>query len=154
MEASKLGFGVVIGRSKNDTSIRQAFVVMTCERSGKYVSKIRKLKHDDTGSRKCECPFKLRASCRVDGLWRFSVISENRKVVKLECRSPSLDTKGNIKFTSSELKNEDNLEVMKATFERYSSKGPIEEDAKLQRSREYEFDYVCPKDEFGDAYPK
>ncbi|XP_058776635.1 uncharacterized protein LOC131650959 [Vicia villosa] len=45
-EASKLGFGVVIARSDNDTSRRQAFVVMRCERDGK-----------------------------VDGLWHFSVIS-------------------------------------------------------------------------------
>ncbi|XP_058783561.1 uncharacterized protein LOC131658266 [Vicia villosa] len=32
MEASKLGFGVVIGRSDNDTSRKQAFVMMMCER--------------------------------------------------------------------------------------------------------------------------
>ncbi|XP_058726817.1 uncharacterized protein LOC131598208 [Vicia villosa] len=61
-------------RSDNVTNKRQAFVTMRCKRVGKYVSKIRKLKHDDTGSRKCESPFKLHGSCRVDGTWWFSVI--------------------------------------------------------------------------------
>ncbi|XP_058733875.1 protein FAR1-RELATED SEQUENCE 5-like [Vicia villosa] len=75
MVASKLGFGVVIGRSDNDTSRRQAFVTMTCERSEKYVPKIRKLKHYVTGSRKCECLSKLRGYCRVNNMWRFNVIS-------------------------------------------------------------------------------
>lgn len=61
---------------------------------------------------------------------------ENQKVAKLEYLLPSLDTKGNVKFTLFELKNDDNLRVMKGTFERYSSKGPIEVNAKLQRPRE------------------
>ncbi|XP_058768245.1 uncharacterized protein LOC131641949 [Vicia villosa] len=74
IEASKFGFGVLIVRSDNDSSRRQAFVVMTCERGGKYVPKVRTLKHTDMGSRKSACPFKLRVSCRVDGLCRFSVV--------------------------------------------------------------------------------
>ncbi|XP_058742515.1 protein FAR1-RELATED SEQUENCE 6-like [Vicia villosa] len=73
-EACKLGFGDVIARFDNGTSRRQAFVVMKCERGWKYVPTNRKLKHDGTGSRKCVCPFKLSVSCRVDGLWRFSVV--------------------------------------------------------------------------------
>ncbi|XP_058750751.1 uncharacterized protein LOC131623746 [Vicia villosa] len=73
-EASKLGFGVVIARSDNGTSRRKAFVVMKCERGGKYVLKNQKLKHDDTESRKCVCPFKLRVSCRADGLWHFRIV--------------------------------------------------------------------------------
>ncbi|XP_058760103.1 uncharacterized protein LOC131633409 [Vicia villosa] len=75
-EASKFGFSVLIARSDNGTSRRQTFVVMRCERGGKYVPTNWKLKHDDTGLRKCMCSFKLRVSCRVDGLWRFSVICE------------------------------------------------------------------------------
>ncbi|XP_058775948.1 uncharacterized protein LOC131650245 [Vicia villosa] len=74
MVASKLGFGVVIGMFDTGTSRRKAFVTMRCERSGKYVLKIRKLKHDDTGSRKCECPFKLHGYCWVDDIWWFNVI--------------------------------------------------------------------------------
>ena len=67
MKASKLGFGVVIERSNNGTSKRQPFIVMACEMSGKYVPKLRKIKQDDTRSRKCECLFKLHGYCRVDG---------------------------------------------------------------------------------------
>ena len=33
MEASKLGFGVVIARSDNGSSNRQPYVILTCERS-------------------------------------------------------------------------------------------------------------------------
>ncbi|XP_058783434.1 uncharacterized protein LOC131658118 [Vicia villosa] len=73
-EASKLGFDIVILRSDNGTSRRKAFVLLNCEKDGKYVPPIRVLKHDDTGSRKCMCPFKLRVTRRIDDLWRFSVI--------------------------------------------------------------------------------
>ncbi|XP_058762910.1 uncharacterized protein LOC131636301 [Vicia villosa] len=73
-EASKLGFGIVMTRSDNGTNRRQAFVVMKCERGENYIPTNRKLKHDYTGLRKCVCPFKLCISCRVDGLWRFSVV--------------------------------------------------------------------------------
>lgn len=36
MQTSKLGFGVVIGRSDNGSDRRCVFVTMICERSGKY----------------------------------------------------------------------------------------------------------------------
>ncbi|XP_058774718.1 uncharacterized protein LOC131648990 [Vicia villosa] len=73
-EASKLGFGIVILRSGNGSSRRKDFVVLNCERGGKYVRTNRVLKHDDTGSRKCACPFKLHVTRRIDGLWHFSMI--------------------------------------------------------------------------------
>src|SRR3954466_6850661 len=73
-EASKLGFGIVILRSDNGNSRRKVFVVLNCERGGSYVQSNRVLKHDDTESRKCGCPFKLRAAQRVDDLWRLTVI--------------------------------------------------------------------------------
>ncbi|XP_058765474.1 uncharacterized protein LOC131638966 [Vicia villosa] len=73
-EASKLGFRIVILRSDNGNSRRKAFVVLNCERGGSYVQSNWVLKHEDTGSRKCGCPFKLRATRRVDDLWRLSVI--------------------------------------------------------------------------------
>lgn len=38
IEASKLGFSVVIGRSDNGSDKRCVFVTMTCERSGKYIT--------------------------------------------------------------------------------------------------------------------
>src|ERR1043165_3712754 len=37
---------------------------------------------------------------------------DNRKVVKLEYHSPSLDAEGKVKFTLFQLKNDDDLEVM------------------------------------------
>ena len=58
-EASKWEFGVVIRRSDNGSDRRCAFVTMRCERSGKYKPPLLNFKRDDTGSRKCECPFKL-----------------------------------------------------------------------------------------------
>ncbi|XP_058768633.1 protein FAR-RED ELONGATED HYPOCOTYL 3-like [Vicia villosa] len=73
-EASKLGFGIVILRSNNDSSRRKAFVVLNCKRGGKYVPTNRMLKHDDTGSRKCACPFKLHITHRIDDLCYFSII--------------------------------------------------------------------------------
>src|SRR3954471_20163409 len=68
-EASKLGFDIVILRSDNGNSRRKAFVVLNCERGGRYVPTNRVLKHEDMGSRKCGCPFKLRVTRRIDDLW-------------------------------------------------------------------------------------
>src|SRR3954468_7731506 len=73
-EASKLGFGIVILRSDNGNSRRKAFVVLNCERGGSYAQSNRVLKHENTGSRKWGCPFKLRATRRVDDLWRLTII--------------------------------------------------------------------------------
>src|SRR3954471_7933743 len=56
-EASKLRFGIVILRSDNENSRRKVFVVLNCERGGSYIQSNRVLKHDDTGTRKCGCPF-------------------------------------------------------------------------------------------------
>lgn len=58
-ESVKLGIDVIVNRFDNGFDIRHAFVTMRCERSGKYQQPIRKLKHDDTRLRKCECPFKV-----------------------------------------------------------------------------------------------
>ncbi|XP_050883417.1 uncharacterized protein LOC127086664 [Lathyrus oleraceus] len=66
METGKLEFGIVIRRSDSGSNRRQIFVTMICERSGTYVPPIRKLKHDDSGSKKCECSFKLHEYRKVD----------------------------------------------------------------------------------------
>ncbi|XP_058748394.1 uncharacterized protein LOC131621371 [Vicia villosa] len=73
-ETMKLGFGVVIGRSDNSTSRRNAFVTLTCERNGKYICRIQKLKLDDNDSRKCKCSFKLCGYHLANNKWRFNVI--------------------------------------------------------------------------------
>src|SRR3954471_4247779 len=44
---------------------------------------------------------------------------ENRKVVKLEYRSPSLNDEGHIKFTPFEIKNDEDLAVLWTTFDRF-----------------------------------
>ncbi|XP_050876420.1 uncharacterized protein LOC127080131 [Lathyrus oleraceus] len=74
MKVVKLGFDVVIGRSDNDSDRRCAFVTMTCERSGKYITPLWNFKRDDTGSRKCECSFKVRGYMLANKNWRFNVI--------------------------------------------------------------------------------
>lgn len=73
-EASKLGFGVIIGRSDNGSDIRCTFVTMTCERKGKYIHHIRNFKRDDTYSRKYECPFKLCGYMLANNKCRFNVM--------------------------------------------------------------------------------
>src|SRR4051812_46835972 len=59
---------------------------------------------------------------------------ENLKVVKFEYRSPSLNDDEDVEFTPFEIKNDEDLAVLWTTFDRFSSKGSIELDAKLQRS--------------------
>lgn len=72
MEASKLGFGAVIGRCDNGSDRRCTFVTMTCKRRDKYRTSLRNFKRDDTGSRKC--PFKVHGYMLANFFWRFNVI--------------------------------------------------------------------------------
>ncbi|XP_050914688.1 uncharacterized protein LOC127129577 [Lathyrus oleraceus] len=76
MEASKQEFGVVIGRSDNGSDRRCVFVTMTCERSRKYRTPLQNFKRDNTGSRKCECPFKVCGYMLANKNWRFNVICD------------------------------------------------------------------------------
>lgn len=75
VKVMKLGFGVVIGRYGNGSDRRQIFVTMSCERSGTYQPSIRKLKRDDTRSRKCERQFKSHEYHKANDTWKFNVIS-------------------------------------------------------------------------------
>ena len=63
------GFVVVIMRS--DTNIgmkgRTSFVLIVCERSGRYRSRKKGFVRRDIGSRKCGCPFKFRGKLVVGG---------------------------------------------------------------------------------------
>ncbi|XP_050888590.1 uncharacterized protein LOC127093722 [Lathyrus oleraceus] len=74
IEAAKLGFNVVIGRPNYGSNRRQTFVTLRCKRNDKYTKPIRKLKHDGTNSRKCECHFKLCGYLMVNNTWTFNVI--------------------------------------------------------------------------------
>lgn len=58
-KTTKLEFSIVIKSSDNGSYRRLSFVTPECKRSGKYTTQIRKLKRDDTNSRKCEYTFKL-----------------------------------------------------------------------------------------------
>ncbi|XP_050908354.1 protein FAR-RED ELONGATED HYPOCOTYL 3-like [Lathyrus oleraceus] len=75
MEASKLGFGVVIGRSDNGLDRRCVFVTMTCERIGTYKTPLQNFKRDSTSSKKRDCPFKVRGYMLANKNRRFNVIS-------------------------------------------------------------------------------
>ncbi|XP_050878583.1 uncharacterized protein LOC127082390 [Lathyrus oleraceus] len=70
-----LGFGIVIGRSNYGSDIRKIFVTMGCERSGTYQPPIRKLKHDDTISRKCKCLFNLCVYRKANEICTFNMVS-------------------------------------------------------------------------------
>jgi len=60
--AFRLGFVVVILRSDKATGAqgRKTYVLLGCERSEKYRKYKTDLKVTITGTRKCDCPFKLR----------------------------------------------------------------------------------------------
>ncbi|XP_050920380.1 uncharacterized protein LOC127138017 [Lathyrus oleraceus] len=74
MEASKLGFGVVIRMSDNGSDRRCNFMTMICERSGKYRTSLQKFKRDGIGSRKCDYLFKVHGYMLENKNWRFNVI--------------------------------------------------------------------------------
>ena len=67
--AHDIGFVVVIMRSDTNTGVRgrASFLLIACERSGEYRPKKHNLVRTCTGSRKCGCPFKLRAKPVLGG---------------------------------------------------------------------------------------
>ncbi|KAH1225599.1 PKS-NRPS hybrid synthetase [Glycine max] len=73
-----IGFIVVIMRSDINTGVRgrASFLLIACERSGKYKPKKNDLVRSCTSSRKCGCPFKLCAK---------PVLGGERWMVKLIC---------------------------------------------------------------------
>ncbi|XP_058782668.1 uncharacterized protein LOC131657225 [Vicia villosa] len=72
--ATRLGFGVVIGRSDNGSERSNVFVTLLCERSVKYQTPLRKFKRDDTGSRNVKVLLKFVVTCLATKKWKFSVI--------------------------------------------------------------------------------
>ena len=67
--AYDIGFVAVIMRSDKDTGNRgqTSYVLIGCERSGQYRAYKKDLVRTITGSRKCGCPFKLRAKPVLGG---------------------------------------------------------------------------------------
>ena len=75
--AYEIGFVAMIMRSNTNNGIRGriSFVLIGCERSGQYRAKKKDLVRTCTGSRKCGCPFKLRAKLVVRGEgWKVNLI--------------------------------------------------------------------------------
>ncbi|BAT79815.1 hypothetical protein VIGAN_02275000 [Vigna angularis var. angularis] len=73
--AFDLGFVVVIIRSDTTTSEpgRKAFILLGCERSGKYKKYKPDVQPSVSGTRKCECPFRLRGKPKGQS-WVFKVM--------------------------------------------------------------------------------
>ncbi|KAL5153485.1 hypothetical protein HKD37_19G053017 [Glycine soja] len=81
--AHEIGFIAVIMRSDTNAGVRRAsFLLIACERSGEYRPKKNDLVRTFIGSRKCGCPFKLRAKL---------VLGRERWMVKLICGVPNLE---------------------------------------------------------------
>lgn len=74
MDATKLGFGILIGRLGCGLDRRHAFVTMRCERSDKYKESFRKLKCDNTITEKYECHLKLCIYHKLKDTCTFSMI--------------------------------------------------------------------------------
>ncbi|PNX70551.1 hypothetical protein L195_g057506, partial [Trifolium pratense] len=74
--AEKLRFSIIVRRSDSGEK-RKAQLVLECERDGKYVPAKKKLKSDSSGTRKCECPFRLRGYYNKETkLWRLTVVND------------------------------------------------------------------------------
>lgn len=67
-------------------------------------------------------------------LHNFLPYSDNKKLVKFEYRSPSIDNKGKIEFINFEQKTGAYLKAMWNTFFCYKMKVPIEVDTMISRS--------------------
>ncbi|XP_058777018.1 uncharacterized protein LOC131651371 [Vicia villosa] len=60
--------------------------------------------------------------------------NDNRKVVKIEYRSPSVDKDGKLVFINYELKNDVDMQAMWNTFTNFEEKVLIEVNATISRS--------------------
>ena len=74
-QAIMAGFTLIIGKSNSGSRRRKPKHVLSCERSGEYKEIKKKLKLEDTGSRKCGCPFRLRGYFSKVKLWSLNVVS-------------------------------------------------------------------------------
>jgi len=55
-----VGFTIVIDKFDSSYGRRKPTLVLDCERGGDYKGTKKILKREDTNSRKCSCPFRLR----------------------------------------------------------------------------------------------
>ncbi|XP_057438101.1 uncharacterized protein LOC130730174 [Lotus japonicus] len=65
---------VIVIRSDYGSAKRTLVITLGCERGGKYIPAAQVLKRNQTGTKKCDCPFRLRArTSMVDGRWKVIV---------------------------------------------------------------------------------
>lgn len=57
--------------------------------------------------------------------------TDNRNVVKIEFRAPSIDIEGKVKYNNFDLKTDEDLKVRWRTYRYRLTKGPIEFDATI-----------------------
>ncbi|CAJ2665946.1 unnamed protein product [Trifolium pratense] len=74
-EAKKAGFTIVIAKSDNGSYRRKRYFVLGCERGGEYKERKRKLKNEDTATRKCNCRFRLRGYFLSTQVWSLNVVN-------------------------------------------------------------------------------
>jgi hypothetical protein len=82
----KLKFGIIIGKSDFGGDKRKLYFKLVCEQSETYVSKDKKLKMEKTGTRKCQCPFRLRGYFhQTDRKWHMTVVNSthNHELMKI-----------------------------------------------------------------------
>ncbi|KAK2443186.1 hypothetical protein QL285_014310 [Trifolium repens] len=60
--------------------------------------------------------------------------NDDRNVTIINYRKPSVRSDGSVMFSKMQLKNDDDVRTMFSIYSQYSTKGPIELDAKLTRS--------------------
>lgn len=73
--AARLRFAIVIERSDNGSDRRKQQLVLGCERGGVYKRTSKKVKFEETGTRKCQCPFRLRGYFLSSKQWSLSVVN-------------------------------------------------------------------------------
>ncbi|KAK2366696.1 protein FAR1-RELATED SEQUENCE [Trifolium repens] len=87
--ALNVGFSMVIEKSdKGNGDRHKPFFILDCERGVVYKEPKRKLKREDTATRKCDCPFRLRGYFLTNKQWKLSVVNgeHNHEMAKnLEC---------------------------------------------------------------------
>ncbi|XP_057429902.1 uncharacterized protein LOC130723010 [Lotus japonicus] len=70
------GYVVIVIWSDYRSEKRKPVITLRCERGGKYTPAAQVLKRSSTGTKKCGCPFQLRARhSMVDGRWKVIVHS-------------------------------------------------------------------------------
>ncbi|KAK2397703.1 protein FAR1-RELATED SEQUENCE [Trifolium repens] len=74
--AAGLKFAFVMVNSDNGDGKRKQKLVLGCERGGTYKRTSKKIKFEETGTRKCGCPFKLRGYFHnTTKDWHLSVVN-------------------------------------------------------------------------------